>query len=194
MKKYGQEKSYIFDILITTSRNPSHFLRRTSKILDYSLPNSQRMNRGSLNLKQLYNYCWNRKIPRLFILQNSSKGKDIVIIKAYLISEVIQLSDSIIEISELMSLKKHSKNTRIKVEQLKLNFSKSIDSKLKNKVIEIFNPSIHSSSTDRPKYLLSIQFLQKSPNELIGNAIQQSFSSQLHLFTLHISNSGINEQ
>lgn len=194
MKKKEKEKTEILNTLITTSRNPSHFLRRTSNILAYSLPNSQRMNRGSLNLKQLFNYCWNRKIPRLFILQNSSKGRDVVTVKAYLIAEDIQVVGLIIELSEIIALKRHDKKTRIVVEQLKLNFSKSIEMKLKDNVIKIFNPFIHSSSTESPRYSLSIDFSQESPCEIIGNAIQHSFSSNLHIYTLHISSCGINGQ
>jgi hypothetical protein len=154
MKKKEKEKTEILNTLITTSRNPSHFLRRTSNILAYSLPNSQRMNSA----------------------------------------EDIQVVGLIIELSEIIALKRHDKKTRIVVEQLKLNFSKSIEMKLKDNVIKIFNPFIHSSSTESPRYSLSIDFSQESPCEIIGNAIQHSFSSNLHIYTLHISSCGINGQ
>ncbi len=192
MKKSEKEKTEILSFLITTSRNPTHFLRRTSNILAYSIPNSQRMNRGSLNLKQLYNYCWNRKIPRLFILNKSSKGRHIVTVKVYLIVEDIQLVDSKIEISEIISLKRHNNRSRIMAEQIQLKFSKSIDAKLKENALVIFNPIISPYSTERPKYSLSIEFSQESHCKIIGKAIQQSTSSNLHIYTLHISSCDFN--
>ena len=67
------ERETFSPLLITTSHNPSHFIRRVSKLLSFSLPFSKRMNRGSLSLKEIKNFCWNKGINKVIIVQSSRK-------------------------------------------------------------------------------------------------------------------------
>lgn len=55
-------------VLITTSREPSNRLLRFSKELKWTIPNSKRINRGNLVLKNLSKLCKEHKITDLIIV------------------------------------------------------------------------------------------------------------------------------
>ena len=136
------EKSFDNWVLITTSRNPNHFLRRTAKVLQHSLPGSCKLNRGSLNINQLFSYCWNNRIPRLLIL-NKGYTNQKLLISAYMIGDEISLLDLTIEISEIMYQKKHDSKTRIKSEYLNFIQEKTEKSSLIKEFLTFF-PKITS--------------------------------------------------
>jgi U3 small nucleolar ribonucleoprotein protein IMP4 len=55
-------------VLITTSRDPSNRLLRFTKELKWMIPNSKRINRGNLVIKDLSKLCKENKISDLIIL------------------------------------------------------------------------------------------------------------------------------
>ena len=60
--------SYPPKVLITTSRDPTNRLLRFSKELKWTIPNSKRINRGNLVLKELSKLCKEHKITDLIIV------------------------------------------------------------------------------------------------------------------------------
>lgn len=173
-------------MLITTSRNPTHYLRRISKIIAFSLPNSQRLTRGSLSLDKVFRYCWNQQISRLLILQKNSE-KDSILVKAYLIEEKPKPIKTGIELTKIISLQKHDKTQRIMIENVELEFSDEVNREIKEKVNTFFAPTIQASESSRVPKLLTISFKKNTSNSLIGQAVQQNSSNSLPLYTIHIS-------
>ncbi|MFX0173471.1 MAG: hypothetical protein ACFE9L_16385 [Candidatus Hodarchaeota archaeon] len=188
----NSERTPPIGVLITTSRNPTHYLRRATKILSYSVPNSQKLNRGTLNLKQLYNYCWNQKIPRLIILQRNKKDK-IINFQIYSIEKEVNTLNVDIQLFDLIELQKHNTKTRIMVDRVKLEFSNEIHPLIKKRLIKIFNPIFNFSRLNYAKKLLTIKFKPETPEILIGTAVQKYSSIFLHLYTLRITFGDRNE-
>lgn len=182
----NRERTPPIGVLITTSRNPTHFLRRAAKILSYSFPNSQKLNRGTLNLKQLKYFCWNQKIARLIILQRNQKDKTINI-QIYSIEKEVKAINAAIQLFDLITLQKHDKKTRIMVDKVKLEFSNEIHPPIKNRLIRILKPITQFSRPTNARKLLTINFKPETSETLIGTAIQKYSSISLHLYTLHIS-------
>ncbi|MFX0182970.1 MAG: hypothetical protein ACFE95_07815 [Candidatus Hodarchaeota archaeon] len=182
----NRERTPPTGVLITTSRNPTHFLRRAAKILSLSFPNSQKLNRGTLNQKQLNNFCWNQKIPRLIILQRNQKDQTINV-RIYSIDKEVKVINAAIQLFDLILLQKHERNKRIMVDTVKLEFSKNINPQIKSRLIKIFKPIIQYSDPINARKLLTIYFKSKTSKTLIGSAIQKVSSVSLHLYTLHIS-------
>ncbi|MFX0049818.1 MAG: hypothetical protein ACFFAJ_07405 [Candidatus Hodarchaeota archaeon] len=180
------ERTPPIGVLITTSRNPTHFLRRAAKILSYSIPNSQKLNRGTLNLKQLYNFCWNQKIPRLIILQRNRKDK-IINFQIYSIEKEVKAINVDIQLFDLIELQKHDAKTRIMVDKAKLEFSNEIHPPIKTRLFKIFNPIFHSSRLNNARKWLIVNFKPETSEILIGTAIQKYSSISLHLYTLRIT-------
>lgn len=172
-------------MLITTSRNPTHFLRRVSKIVSFSIPNSQKMNRGSLNLRELFAYCKNMHFSRLLIFQRTSE-KDRIIAKAYSIQEKPQLVEATIEISDVIPLYKHGKKIRVAIEKVQLKFSQEVNESKKEKILEFFQDIIQNSNNSHEKKVLTILFRQENQNYYIGQAIQGISSISKPLYTIHI--------
>jgi len=106
-------------VLITTSRNPPHFLRRTAKVLNYSLPGSFRKNRGSSNLNQLFSFCWNNEIPRLYIIEGENM-EEIVRLTVYKIKEKIEPTVLKITMDNIINLQRHMADTRIHVQKIEI--------------------------------------------------------------------------
>ena len=98
-----QERKINPSVFITTSRNPTHFLRRVSKILAFSIPRSERITRGSLNRTQLRNYCKNKNITRMIILHRTKKPNN-VLAKAYSIENTAVLHKADIILSDIISI------------------------------------------------------------------------------------------
>ncbi|WP_455140132.1 hypothetical protein [Candidatus Hodarchaeum mangrovi] len=106
-------------VLITTSRNPPHFLRRTAKVLNYSLPGSIRKNRGSNNLNQLFSYCWNNGIPRIYIIEGQKK-EDTVRLTVYKLKDKIEPTALMITMDNIINLQRHKADTRINIQRIKI--------------------------------------------------------------------------
>lgn len=172
-------------VLITTSRDPTHFLRRTSKVLNFSLPNSLRMNRGSLNLGELYRYCWNQQVPYALILQGTAE-KGIAEIKAYKIGNEIQPIEATIELSDIIRLEKHNRGTRISVDCVQVQFTPSVQQPLRKRIIKVFTPILRSFKTERSKNVLTVRFQVIDSNKLSGEAIQSTTRGLLPLFNVSI--------
>lgn len=172
-------------MLITTSRNPTHYLRRICKIISFSIPNSQRLTRGNLNLKEIFRYCWNNKIFRIIILQKHSE-KNSILVKAYFIREKPQLINATIKITEMATLKKHNKTQRIMIEKVNLDFTEAVSKEIKKQITLFFSPIIQNQRNCSSK-ILSISFGKNSLNSLIGHAVQHNSSESLPLFKIHIT-------
>ncbi|MHA2328666.1 MAG: hypothetical protein ACXACR_09105, partial [Candidatus Hodarchaeales archaeon] len=163
------KKDSQFCALITTSRKPSHFLRRASKVISLSLPNSQKFTRGSTNLKEIFVYCWNMQIPRLIILQETPNS-DIISISAYSIDKKSQFYDSSIKISNVLKLQKKDKKKRILVERVSLVFSDDVNMIHKRRISKFFQPITKFSKSCETKRVLKIHFTQEGTNRIKGLA------------------------
>lgn len=180
-------------MLITTSRNPTHSLRRMSKIIAFSVPNSQRLTRGSLSLEKVFRYCWNHQISRLLILQKNSE-KDSILVKTYLIGEKPQPINATIRLTDIISLQKHTKTQRIMIEKVKFNFTEKVNKEIKKQILEFFSQIIQNSEHSRSTKLLTISFRKNRSNSLIGHAVQQNSSKPLLLYTIHITSECFNDE
>ncbi|MFX0014644.1 MAG: Brix domain-containing protein [Promethearchaeota archaeon] len=180
-------------MLITTSRNPNHRLRRVSRVISLSFPNSQRMNRGTLSLSRLFTYCWNKKIGNLLILQESDEN-NAILVKAYSIRNQPQLIDATIRLTNIVSLRKHSKKYRINIERICINFSEDINKLFKDQITDFFHQIIPDSNNVHSKKKLVISFGKDKFNSLIGHAVQQNSTKSLHLFTIHVSSECVNNE
>ncbi|MFW9778958.1 MAG: hypothetical protein ACFFE8_08915 [Candidatus Heimdallarchaeota archaeon] len=172
-------------VFITTSRHPTHFLRRASKVLNFSIPNSLKLNRGSLNQREIYRYCWNRRIPFALILQNTGQ-KDIVEVKAYKIGMEVQAMTPSIKLLNMIQLKRHNRETRIDVDSIQLQFASTVQQSLKDRLIEAFNPLLRLTNVKTSENLLFLRFRIERSNILIGEAIQKTARGSLLLFNLLI--------
>ncbi|MHA2202248.1 MAG: hypothetical protein ACW991_01030 [Candidatus Hodarchaeales archaeon] len=179
-------------MLITTSRNPTHQLRRMSKIIALSFPNSQRLTRGSLSLDKVFRYCWNQQIFRLLILQKNS-GKDSILVKAYSIGEKPQPIKATIKITEMISLQKHNKTQRILIEKVKLDFTDQVNEEIMEQIIDFLSPIIQKAGNKRTKKLLTMSFRKTKSTSLIGHVVQHNSSQSLPLYTIHISSECVND-
>ncbi|MFX0088207.1 MAG: hypothetical protein ACFFAU_21310 [Candidatus Hodarchaeota archaeon] len=188
-----QERSTQVSVLITTSRNPSHYIRRVTKIVTFSIPKSKRITRGSLNKKQLFNYCKNLNIRRLLILEGSKK-EGVIAVKAYSIEDEINSFNAEIILNNITSITKQDKNTRIMIEKICLGFSKEISRIIKNKVTDFFSPIIMEDKVLRRNKLLIINFTQKNPKVLLGFAYQQISKTSRLLYEIKISFKCVNDE
>ncbi len=188
-----QERSTQVGVLITTSRNPSHYVRRVTKVLTFSIPRSKRITRGSLNEKQIFNYCKNMKIRRLLIIEGSKK-EGAIAVKAYSIEEEIHVFNAEIILNNITRIKKHDKNSRIMIDHISLDFSNEISKINKNKVTEFFLPIIMEDKVLRRNKPLIINFKQKKPNILLGFAYQQISKISRLLYEIKISFKCVNDE
>lgn len=182
-------------MLITTSRDPTHHLRRVSKIISLSIPNSQRMNRGSLSLHKLFTYCWNKQISRLLILQETTKENEKVLVKAYLIGKIPQLIDATVELTDIISLQRQRKKHRITIEKVYLDFSVEVNKIIKERITDFFQYVAQDSNhIISAKNYLTISFRKKNSTSVIGQAVQQNSSKLFPLFNIHISSECVNNE
>lgn len=172
-------------LLITTCRNPSHNLRRISKILTYSLPKSQRLTRGNLSLNDIFRYCWNHRIFRLLVLQKHSENS--ILIKAFSIGEKPRPIQATIKLSEVVIPKKHVKTQRIMIEKVKIEFKGKMKEEIRKYLLDFFLPITQNSIHNHTTKLLTISFEMSSSDSLIGYAVQQNSSMPLPLYTIHIT-------
>jgi len=180
-------------MLITTSRNPNQYLRRVSKVISLSIPNSQRINRGSLSLNKLFIYCWNKQFTKLIILQGVM-DEDSILVKAYLVEKKPQLIDAHIELDNIISIRDYDPKHRIIVDEVSLIFSSEINEITKKRIKDFFRQIIQDPRHNHAKKFLVISFGIEKPNFIKGQAIQQDFSRTTLLYTIHISSPCINNE
>ena len=181
------EKNSASSGLITTSHNPSHFLRQLSKLLTFCLPDSVRINRGSLNKKQLFNYCWNNKIPRLFIVQGFKKI-DTSIIEFYNLEKSSEPVNSVIELTNVHFPKKGIKETRIDAKSIRLNYSKDIPPMVSERINMFMKPFLNSNSNYISDSNLEINFLKYNPDQLLGNITRTNKKEAVEILAYRITN------
>ncbi|MFX1505150.1 MAG: hypothetical protein ACFFDC_03455 [Promethearchaeota archaeon] len=172
-------------LLITTSRNPSHKLRRISKIINYSIPKSQRLTRGNLSLSDIFRYCWNHQISRLIILQKHSKNS--LLVKAFSIEDKPRPIHATIRLSEIVTLQKHVKTQRILIEKVNIEFKSKLRKEIRKYILDFFSPITQNLEPNHSTKLLIISFEKTSSDSLIGHAVQQNSSMPLPLYTIHIT-------
>jgi rRNA maturation protein Rpf1 len=172
-------------LLITTSRNPSHNLRRMSKIITYSMPKSLRLTRGNLNLNEIFRYCWNHQIFRLLILQKHSENS--ILVKAFSIEEKPRPIQATIKLSDIITLQKHVKPQRIMIERVKIEFKGKLGKKIKKNILDFFLPITQNAEPNHSTKLLTISFEKNSSDSLIGHAVLQNSSMSPPLYTIHIN-------
>ncbi len=173
--------------LITTSHNPSHFLRKLSKLLTFCLPDSVRINRGSLNKKQLLNYCWNNRIPRLIIVQGFEK-KDNARIEFYNLEKSLKPVNSVIEVMNVFFPRKGVKETRIDAKSIRLNYSNNIPQKLREHIDMFMNPFLVSNSNFTSDSNLEIKFTTYDSNQLLGIITRTGKKEPLEILSYRITN------
>ena len=181
-----QEKLTNSSVIITTSRNPSHFLRRVCKILTFSIPKSERISRGSLNQNQIYNYCRNKNIARILIVHRTSVDNS-VHVKAYSVADTILFHEVNILLSDFISLQKHNKSNRIIITSIQLDFSEEIDFSIKKGIINYFHPIVQNTRDVRKNKILTISFKQETSQNVIGYAFQQNRNSSILLYKINVT-------
>ncbi len=173
--------------LITTSHNPSHFLRKLSKLLTFCFPDSVRINRGSLNKKHLLNYCWNNKIPRLILVQGFEK-KDTARIQLYNLEKSQKPVNAVIEVSNVFFPKKGVKHTRIDTKSVQMNFSKDIPPRLREYIDMFMKPFLISNKNFITSSNLEIKLTAYNSNQIHGKIIRASKNETVEILTYRITN------
>ncbi len=181
------EKDSASSGLITTSHSPSHFLRKLSKLLTFLLPSSARINRGSLNKKQLLNYCWNNKIPRLFIVQGVEK-KDSARIEFFNLEKSQKPVNSVIEVRDVFFPRKGVKNTRIDIKSIHLNYFKDLPPNIRENINMFMKPFLTSNPTFIQDSDLEIKFTTYDSNQLLGNITRIGKKEAVEILTFRITN------
>lgn len=180
------EKNSASSGLITTSHNPSHFLRKLSKLLAFCLPDSIRINRGSLNKKQLLNYCWNNKIPRLIIVQGFEK-KDSSIIEFFNLEKSQKPVTSVIQVKDVFFPRKGAKDTRIDASRIFLHYSTEIPSRLRESIDLQMKPFLISNTNNKAHSNIEINFTTYDSQQLIGNITRTGRKENLEILTYSIT-------
>jgi len=181
------EKNSASSGFITTSHNPSHFLRKLSKLLTFCLPDSIRLNRGSLGKKQLLNYCWNNEIPRLIIVQGSEL-KDTGNIEIYNLENSQKPINSVIEVKNVFFPRKGVKNTRIDIKSIRLNYYKDIPPRVRERIDIFMKPFLFSNTNNVSDSNLEITFTTDNSNQLIGNITRTGKKEAVEILTFRITN------
>ena len=185
------EKNSASSGLITTSHNPSHFLRKLSKLLTFCLPNTVRINRGSLNKKQLFNYCWNNQISRLMIVQGLEK-KDSGIIEIYKLERSLKPINALIEVSDVTFPNKGVKDARIESSGISLHYSTDFPIKLRESIESLLKPFLISSTKKKSESVIEMNFTHYESHEIKGNFLRQGKGEkyQLLIFRITLLNKG----
>ena len=176
-------------ILITTSRNPSHFLRRTTRVLNYSLLGSFRKNRGSYNLNQLFSYCWNNAIPRLYIIEGEKKEK-IVRIKVYKVKDKIELTSLRITMDNILNLERHKANTRININRIEIKPVDVPDELMDYILKELYLSNFSITSKQNQHKTLYLDFKLLTNNIILCKArvFRNDIDQFLFQLTIHLIN------
>ncbi len=180
------EKNSASSGLITTSHNPSHFLRKLSKLLTFCLPDSIRINRGSLNKKQLLNYCWNNKIPRLIIVQGFEE-KDSSLIEFFNLEKSQKPVASVIQVKDVFFPTKGIKESRIDASRIFLHYSTEIPSSLRESIDLLMKPFLISNSKEKSDSNIEINFTTYTSQHLIGNFTRTGKKENLEILTFSIT-------
>jgi len=181
------EKNSASSGLITTSHNPTHFLRKLSKLLTFCFPESDRINRGSLSKKQLLNYCWNNKIPRLIIVQGFEE-KDTARIEFYNLEKSQQPINSAIEVTDVFFPRKGVKKTRIEAKSISLSYSKDIPTGMKEHIDMLMKPFLISNTKFNSRSNLEINFITYDSDQILGNITRTGRKEALEILTFRIAN------
>ncbi|NHJ00651.1 MAG: hypothetical protein EAX86_00855 [Candidatus Heimdallarchaeota archaeon] len=167
------ERKVNTDILITTSRNPTHFLRRTAKILKLCLPNTVMISRGSLNINQVLNYSFNNEIKVLLILHQTQENGTIKVNPYFITRDTLKITSTIL-ISNIITLKAHDSKIRLTSAPIRLKFSQEINNNIKEKIIFLFEPIIEPRVNKNEKFHNMFYFQRDNKDIIEGMMIQSN--------------------
>ena len=173
--------------LVTTSHNPSHFLRQISKLLSFCLPGSIRMNRGSLNQKALLNYCWNKEIPRLIIIQGSEVKNKAKLVLFNLENSKNQIETTITILSTILSNNRKSK-VRIDVKGIMISYTSEIPLNIRKEITTYLNPFLERSRLNSAISNLTIPFSVNLENQIKGKLLYHDRKESIELLSFTINN------
>ena len=162
-----QKKKGSPNVLITTSHNPSHFLRRVGKLLSYTIPFSEKLNRGSLNIQQIHNYCWNNDIKLLFILKDS-ETKNSAFLNFYDLSKSRTPMNATIRLTNFYFPRKGDSKTRIDSKGINLEFSHLVNEKKLAKIQENMRRFFHPHLPQTKHSNLNINFQKITGSQITG--------------------------
>ncbi|MHA1227353.1 MAG: hypothetical protein ACTSPV_11475 [Candidatus Hodarchaeales archaeon] len=166
-------------LLITTSRNPSHALRRAAKVLYYSFPGSKKINRGSMNFNSVLSFCWSNSIERILIL-NKTSSMGVFEVKAFKLEDKVISFGAKIEMTDVIDIKKHDSSTRIDIRGIRIVDKKETDSVLSRRVFDFFRPGqVYYQNNTRE---LQLRIESESSHYVSCSAVQQNITSELKLF------------
>ncbi|MHA2106722.1 MAG: hypothetical protein ACW99R_03320 [Candidatus Hodarchaeales archaeon] len=173
-------------LLITTSRNPSHFIRRVSKLISFSLPFSKRMNRGSLSLKEIRNFCWNMGIDKVFIVQSSRKIDSISLCCYDFVKSPLQI-DVEVKLMNFNFPQKGDKNTRIENKNILIDYTPDIPESLKEHIHNFIKPLLVPKASKPSKTSLKIKFRDYLDGKFRGEVVRNDPKNQLPLLSFEIT-------
>ncbi|MHA2174526.1 MAG: hypothetical protein ACXACP_05630 [Candidatus Hodarchaeales archaeon] len=165
------------NLLITTSHNPSHFLRRVGKLLSFIIPNSEKLSRGSLNFHQISNYCWNKEIKLLFILDDS-ESKNSAFLKLYDFTNSRTPINAIIRLMNFSFPNKGNSRSRIEFKGTKLVFSDLKENRIYTKIQEVMK-SLQMSCISRAKHPELIIDFQKISSSQVHGIVTREYNEEI---------------
>ncbi|PWI49695.1 hypothetical protein CEE45_00780 [Candidatus Heimdallarchaeota archaeon B3_Heim] len=182
-----KENEDLFTLLITTSHNPSHFLRRVSKLLSFSLPLSKRMNRGSLSLKEIKNLCWNMGINKLLIVHGSKKI-DSISLSCYDFIQSPKQFEVNAKLENFNFPRKGEKETRVDCNYISVEYPLDIPISLKERIQNFLNPLLSQTKSKQTKSTLKIKFSDYSNGNLHGEVVRTvpNNGTPLYSFVINI--------
>ncbi|MHA1976092.1 MAG: hypothetical protein ACW98F_03530 [Candidatus Hodarchaeales archaeon] len=178
-------KELVSALLITTSHNPPHFLRRVSKLLSFSLPFSKRINRGSLNIKEIRNFCWNTGIHKLIIVQGA-KETDSVSLSCYNFFQSPHQLNVKIELSNFNFPRKGEKDTRVEGQQMSVQYAPETPEEIKESIHDYIKPLIHSMMDKPSKSNLILKFRNYTDGKLQGEVVRTHSPNNSPLYSFEV--------
>lgn len=170
------------NVLITTSHNPSHFLRRVGKLLSYTFPFTEKLARGSLNLRQIHNFCWNNNIEWLFILKDS-ETKSTAFINFYDFTKSRKLINATIKLTNFNFPSKGDSKSRIDVKRINLKFSSQENKSMNTKILENMK-NLQMSHLPQTKHSdLTIEFQKITGSQINGIVLRDHYNEIIPVFS-----------
>ncbi len=172
-------------VLITTSHNPSHFLRRVAKFLSILIPNSEKLTRGSLNFHELCNYCWNKEIKWLFILEDSENKKS-AFLRFYDFNKSRSPINASIKLMNFNFPTKGDPSPRIEIKGIRLLFPDLEIKKIDKKVQEFLRTLKTAFISQINNSSLVIEFQKISSSHIFGIVTWEHNKKSIPVFSYEV--------
>ena len=173
-------------LLITTSHNPSHFLRRVCKLLSFSLPNSKRINRGSLSIKEIRNFCWNAGIQKVLIVQGVRKT-DSVSLCCHNFSKSPHQVDVQIRLTNFHFPQKGNKETRVEGNRISVEFSPDTPGSIKDSIEDFMTPLLDATKSKLSNSNFLIRFSNYANGKLEGEVLRTQKTNVSPLYSFEVN-------